>query len=142
HVYADGFRERTTVVTGEGAPADRAALLADQGVTVLRLPDEPDAAMVAQFRAHCVDAGITGVLFEGGNRLISAFLGAGALDYILAYRAPVLLADDAALPAFSGAAPDWIGEGWRLDEVRHATFGPDQLMRGRLVPGAGAVEEA
>jgi diaminohydroxyphosphoribosylaminopyrimidine deaminase/5-amino-6-(5-phosphoribosylamino)uracil reductase len=72
------------------------------------------------------------VLFEGGGRLTSALLEARQLDYLLAYRAPVILADEAAVAPFSGAAPDFIQQGWRLEDVRHAIFGDDQLLRGRL----------
>jgi len=132
HVYGDAYRERTTVVTREDAPAERERVLRAQGVGVLRLPASSDQEAFAAFRAHCLAQGIEAVLFEGGGRLTSALLEARPLDYLLAYRAPVILADEAAVAPFSGAAPDFIQQGWRLEDVRHAIFGDDQLLRGRL----------
>ena len=129
-LYSDDFRARTTVVTGENAPKDWEDILCGLGVRVLRLPE--GAPFWPAFRAHCKAAGITGVMFEGGSVLLSALLLSGQLDYLFSYRAPILLADAEALPAFRGASPGSIAEGWRLKKVRHALFGDDVLTRGWL----------
>ena len=129
YVYSDDHITRTTVVTGLNPPADKEATLRAIGINILKLPD--DDTMNA-FRERCAKNGITGVLFEGGSRLISALLSSGNADYLFAYRAPILLADNSALPAFAGASPDEIHQGWHLENIRQQTLGPDQLMRGWL----------
>jgi diaminohydroxyphosphoribosylaminopyrimidine deaminase/5-amino-6-(5-phosphoribosylamino)uracil reductase len=54
------------------------------------------------------------------------------LDYLFVYRAPVLLGDDRAKSVFKGLRTEKLLNAVRLDEVRHASFGPDQLLRGRV----------
>jgi len=127
-LYTDAFRERTTLVTAMDASAEKEALLRGQGVNVLRLLTGEQ--FWPAFRDHCVQNRITGVLFEGGSALLSSLLLSAELDYMFSYRAPMLLADSDALPAFHGAAPASISAGWRLKKVRHAVFGDDVLTRG------------
>ena len=130
NLYTDAFRENTTVVTSESAPEAPELKLAAHGVGVMRLPMKTDAGWWDAFRAKCVAVGITGVFFEGGPHILSSLLLAGKLDYLYAYRAPVLLADGAAKTCFDGASPATINDGWKLDEVRHAVLGTDELLRG------------
>lgn len=132
NVYSDTFRSRTIVFAGENAPASQAAELERNGVEIVRLPESPDEAAFDALRAFCVQRGVHGVLFEGGQRLLSTVLGSGHMDYLYAYRAPILLADEAAVAGFTGSAPDFLQQGWRLRDVGHATFGDDELMHGWL----------
>jgi diaminohydroxyphosphoribosylaminopyrimidine deaminase / 5-amino-6-(5-phosphoribosylamino)uracil reductase len=70
---------------------------------------------------------------EGGAQLISEILRARQLDYLLAYHAPVLLADDKAKTIFSGMRPEKIDHAIRLGDVRHEAFDGDVLMHGRVI---------
>ena len=54
------------------------------------------------------------------------------MDYLFVYRAPVLLGDDRAKSVFKGLRTEKLLNAVRLDEVRNASFGPDQLLRGRV----------
>jgi diaminohydroxyphosphoribosylaminopyrimidine deaminase/5-amino-6-(5-phosphoribosylamino)uracil reductase len=90
-----------------------------------------------------VEERISGVFIEGGAQLISELLRARELDYLFAYHAPLLFADDKARTIFSGLRPERVAQGVRLDEVRHESFGGDVLMRGRVVyPEKMLVDEA
>jgi diaminohydroxyphosphoribosylaminopyrimidine deaminase / 5-amino-6-(5-phosphoribosylamino)uracil reductase len=129
-LYTDKFRELTTVVTALDAPPDAVHLLENQGAHVLCLPACDDATFWAAFRKFCANNGITGILFEGGSHLLSSLLVNDQMDYLYAYRAPVILADGNALAAFDGAATEKIADGWRLEKVRGEQLGEDQLMRG------------
>ena len=73
------------------------------------------------------------MFFEGGAQLVSELVRARQLDYLLAYRAPVLFADDKAKSIFSGLRPEHLDQAVRLADVRHESFGDDLLMRGRVV---------
>ena len=55
------------------------------------------------------------------------------LDYLMVYRAPVLFADEKGRSIFGGLRPDRLDQAVRLSDVRHDTFGDDELMRGRVV---------
>ena len=65
------------------------------------------------------------------------------LDYFFIYRAPVLLADERAKSVLLGLRTEKLAQAVRLAQVRHASFGDDQLMRGRVVyPPAISLDEA
>lgn len=70
------------------------------------------------------------VLLEGGPRLAAAFLGAGLVDEVVWYVAPVLLG------AGSAAVADWgittLGDGVRLRDVRVEQVGEDARISGRI----------
>ena len=44
----------------------------------------------------------------------------------------MLLGDDKAKTVFKGLRTEKLVNAVRLEEVRHTSFGPDQLMRGRV----------
>ncbi len=129
-LYTDEFRRLTTVFTTPGAPRPLMRLLEAQGVSIIPLPSCGEVEFLTEFRGYCKNEGIDGVFFEGGSGVMSSLLKARQLDYLFAYRAPVLLADAEALPAVTGASTGSIREGWRLKQVRNEVFGEDSLMRG------------
>jgi len=131
NLYADDFRALTTVVTSPNAPDAPETALRKRGVSVVRIAGD-GIEFWNNFRKYCAENGLTGVLIEGGPRILSSLLLSGHLDYLFAYRAPVILADNGAIAAFDGAMPENIADGWRLENVRHEIFGDDQLMRGRF----------
>lgn len=133
HVYTDAFRERTIVVTTPHAGLGYVRKLRDHGVHVWVLPSPTQRVSFAEFRAKCAAERITGVYFEGGAILLSELLRSRQLDYLFAYRAPMLIADAKAKDLFSGLRTEKLTQAIRLTDVRHETLGDDQLMRGRLV---------
>ncbi len=131
-VYTDAFRERTIVVTTEHGGLGYARKLRDQGVKVWVLPSPTQRVPFAEFRSRCAEERIAGVYFEGGPMLLSEALAARAIDYLFAYRAPVLLADERARSIFSGLRTEKVEAAVRLADVRRETFGDDDLVRGRV----------
>jgi diaminohydroxyphosphoribosylaminopyrimidine deaminase / 5-amino-6-(5-phosphoribosylamino)uracil reductase len=129
HVYNDEFRALTTVVTSPNAPLQPEKALNKLGVKVLRL-DGTGVQFWTNFRKYCVESDITGVFIEGGPRILSSLLLSDQLDYLYAYRAPVILADNGAIAAFDGAMPENIADGWRLENIHHEALGDDELLRG------------
>ena len=131
-LYTDEFRDRTIVVTTTHAGLGYVRKLRDLGVQVWICPTATQRVPFADFRRRCTEAGIVGVFFEGGAQLLSFILQERALDYLLVYRAPVLLADDRAKPAFNGLRTEKLDGALRLAAVRHEILGDDTLMRGRV----------
>lgn len=132
-LYTDQFRDRTIVVTTPQAGLGYVRKLNDAGVKVWTMPSITPRANFADFRARCAAEGINGVYFEGGALLVSELMRARELDYLFAYRAPVILGDEKAKPYFLGLRTEKLSNAVRLADVRHESFGDDQLMRGRVV---------
>ena len=142
-VYTDRFWERTIVIASERAGTGYARHLENKGVKVWMLPGAEARDFFAAFRARCAAEQITGVLVEGGERLLSALLQAREIDYLFAYRAPLLFADARALPFVDGLRTESLDQAIRLERVRHAVFGDDQLLRGVVsYPGKLFPDEA
>jgi diaminohydroxyphosphoribosylaminopyrimidine deaminase/5-amino-6-(5-phosphoribosylamino)uracil reductase len=142
-VFTDEFRDRTIVVTTPHGGLGYVRKLRDLGVKVWVIESPSQRVPFAAFRRRCAEERISGVLVEGGAQLISELLRARELDYLFAYHAPLLFADDKARSIFSGLRPERVGQGVRLDAVRHESFGGDVLMRGRVVyPEKMLVDEA
>jgi diaminohydroxyphosphoribosylaminopyrimidine deaminase / 5-amino-6-(5-phosphoribosylamino)uracil reductase len=133
HVYTDGFHERTVVVTTPHGGMGYVRKLREMGVQVWVLDTPSQRVNFADFRQRCASEKVTGVYFEGGAQLISEVMRARQLDYLFAYRAPMLFGDDKAKSMFTGLRPERIEQAVRLSEVRHEVFGDDALTRGRMV---------
>jgi diaminohydroxyphosphoribosylaminopyrimidine deaminase/5-amino-6-(5-phosphoribosylamino)uracil reductase len=133
HVFTDDFRDRTIVVTTPHGGLGYVRKLRDIGIKVWTFDSPTQRVPFADFRKKCAEERIAGVLVEGGAQLISEFLRSRQLDYLFAYHAPVLFADDKAKSIFSGMRPERPEHGVRLSEVRAETFDGDVLMRGRVV---------
>ena len=132
-LFSDTFRQRTILVTTEAAPEDALAQAADAGIRCWQLPARNDRPCLQAFRDKCARTQLCGVLFEGGTHLLSTLLNEGQLDYLFAYRAPKILGDPSAQPVFHGHQPGTLEEAFELDDIRHDTFGGDQLLRGRIL---------
>jgi diaminohydroxyphosphoribosylaminopyrimidine deaminase / 5-amino-6-(5-phosphoribosylamino)uracil reductase len=132
-VYTDEFRERTVVVTTQHGGMGYVKKLRNMGVQVWVLDTPNQRVGFGDFRRKCAEEKVGGVYFEGGALLISELLRSRQLDYLFAYRAPLLFADDKAKTMFAGLRPEKIDQAVRLADVRHEVFGDDSLMRGRVV---------
>ena len=132
-VYTDEHKHRTIVVTTPHGGLGYMRKLQAMGVQVWNLPSSTMRAPLTDFRRKCAEAGITGVYFEGGAQIISELIQFRQLDYLFVYRAPVLLGDERAKSVFKGLRTEKLANAVRIENVRHASFGPDQLMRGRVV---------
>ena len=122
-VYADRWRERTTVVTSAAADAATRARLEAAGVRVWAQETTRGAAGWAEFARRCAAERISGVYVEGGADLLADARAAGALDYAFWYRAPKV------------GGEGWGGRvDWRFaDGAVIERLGEDELMRGPLL---------
>jgi diaminohydroxyphosphoribosylaminopyrimidine deaminase/5-amino-6-(5-phosphoribosylamino)uracil reductase len=132
-VYTDEFHERTIVVTTPHGGLGYVRKLTELGVKVWVFKSTTQRVAFADFRQKCAEERISGVYFEGGAQLLSELVRARQLDYLFAYRAPVLFSDDKARSIFSGLRPERLDQAVRLGDIRHEAFGDDELMRGRMI---------
>ena len=129
-VYTDEFRERTIVVTTPHGGIGYVRKLNAMGVKTWVINSSTPKVNFPDFRARCVQEGITGVFFEGGAQLLSELLQARELDYLFTYHAPVLFADDKGKAILRGLRTETLENAIRLERVRHEVHGDDALMRG------------
>jgi diaminohydroxyphosphoribosylaminopyrimidine deaminase/5-amino-6-(5-phosphoribosylamino)uracil reductase len=132
-LYTDEFRERTIVVTTPHGGLGYMRKLRDLGVNVWCLDSPTQRVPLPAFRRKCADDKITGGYIEGGAQLTAEFLRERQIDYLFAYTAPMLLADDKAKSAYTGLRTEHLTQSIRLADVRHASLGDDFLIRGRAV---------
>lgn len=132
-VFTDEFRERTIVVTTPHGGLGYVRKLREMGIKVWTFDSPTQRVPFADFRKKCAEERVSGVMIEGGAQLISEIVRARQLDYLFAYHAPVLFADDKAKTIFSGMRPEKPEHGVRLADVRHEIFDGDMLIHGRVV---------
>ncbi len=132
-LYTDAYKERTIVVTTQHAGLGYVRKLKQLGVGVWTFESPTARVPLKQFRARCAEEKIMGVLFEGGAQLMSRALIERQLDYMMAYHAPVILADEKAKTAMGGLRTEKLAQAIRLSGVRRESLGDDSLMRGHVV---------
>lgn len=131
-VFTDEFRDRTIVVTTPHGGLGYVRKLRDMGITVWTFDSPTQRVPFADFRRRCTEERIAGVYFEGGAQLLSELVRARQLDYLFAYHAPVLFADEKAKSIFNGLRPERPEQAVRLTDLRHELFDGDVMMRGYL----------
>jgi len=143
NLYTDEFRERTIVVTTPHGGLGYVRKLNALGVKTWVLSAASPKVNFADFRQRCAAEGITGVFFEGGAQLLSELLHNRELEYLFAYHAPVLFADEKGKSILRGLRTETLDQAIRLERVRHEVHGDDTLMRGFLkYPAKMFVDEA
>jgi diaminohydroxyphosphoribosylaminopyrimidine deaminase/5-amino-6-(5-phosphoribosylamino)uracil reductase len=133
HVFTDEFRDRTIVVTTPHGGLGYVRKLREAGIKVWIFESSNQRVPIADFRRRCAEERIPGVFIEGGAQLISELIRVRQLDYLFAYHAPLILADEKAKSILGGLRPERLEHGVRLEDVRHDMFEGDVLMRGRVV---------
>lgn len=132
-VFNDTFRDKTVLVTETEVDAARLRRLQNHGVRCWELPTVPPGIYYQTLLKKMASEGIIGLFVEGGGGLLSDLLSECLIDYLFCYRAPKLLADDQALPAFRGLNTSEMSDAIVLDQPQNALFGQDVLTRGYLV---------
>lgn len=131
-VFTDEFRDRTIVVTTPHGGLGYVRKLREMGIKVWIFDSPTQRVLLPDFRKKCAEERIAGVLVEGGAQLIAELVRVRQLDYLFAYHAPVILADEKAKSMFNGLRPEKLEHAIRLAAVQHEVFDGDILMRGRV----------
>lgn len=135
------------IATAEAADPQRQRLLEQRGARVLRLPADADGrvnlrALLEQLAGDGVDS----VMVEGGASILTSFLAAGLVDYVVVTIAPMFVGGVRAIrnladnpgsretpAAASAEAPALQAVSLpRLRDTRSLQVGPDLMMWGRL----------
>ena len=119
--------KRPWLVTTEHFTTDREESLKNKGVDVLRTPPLPNGWVdLEALLQDLADKGISHVLVEGGARVLTSFLRACLVDYVVLTVAPL----------FVGGIPALYGQELlpfpRLKTWRSERFGEDLVLSGSL----------
>lgn len=128
-----------TVVFDQSVVQSRAealAALASRGVELLPAPSADGRLDLRRTLAHLAAAHhITNILVEAGPRLLGSLLAADLVDEAHVYIAPLLLADEQAIPAACGTAAPSLSDGRRFLLLANRRVGEDAfLVFGRRQP--------
>ncbi len=136
-----------TIAVGERVLADRPAKLVeleDRGVEFVGLPPvqaDPSRLKLKPLMTHLATVhSMTNVLVEGGSKLTGSLFQEGLVDQVLAFVAPRVLGDEAAIPVAQGAACNSISQAMQLSLHSMKRIGEDVLLDYRV--GAGTIAPA
>jgi diaminohydroxyphosphoribosylaminopyrimidine deaminase/5-amino-6-(5-phosphoribosylamino)uracil reductase len=116
------------VMVGEAASADARKGLEDAGVTVIEIAAARAGIDMPKVLKELGARGLTRVLAEGGSRIASSLLNAGAADEVVLFRADVVVGPDG-IRAFAGQALSAVERSPRYRLVESAQVGKDQMRR-------------
>jgi diaminohydroxyphosphoribosylaminopyrimidine deaminase/5-amino-6-(5-phosphoribosylamino)uracil reductase len=129
-----GDPSRAIVAVTPGAPPARVRALRDAGAAVLTLPARDGRVDVAVLLAHLFEREVRAVLIEGGGEVHAAFLGAGVVDRVAVFVAPLLLGGHAAPTAVGGPGRD-LKDALRLYGMTATVVGEDVLLEADVARG-------
>jgi diaminohydroxyphosphoribosylaminopyrimidine deaminase/5-amino-6-(5-phosphoribosylamino)uracil reductase len=96
-----GAGPRTILATTDAGSGDRARALGEAGAEIWRLPADPHGRVeLPALMSRLAEAGICGIVVEGGGTLHAALLAAKLADELVLYIAPIVV---------GGPAPSWAG---------------------------------
>jgi diaminohydroxyphosphoribosylaminopyrimidine deaminase/5-amino-6-(5-phosphoribosylamino)uracil reductase len=118
------------VIGGPGAPEKRVRALEEAGAEVVRGAGEDLPDRIGFALAELGRRGINSLLLEGGPLLAGSFHGAGEIDELRLFLAPVLLGGGRA--GIEGEGPVLVAEAERALSMSVETVGDDVLLRARM----------
>lgn len=121
--------EGTLVVTAVPQSHPGARRLVSRGVEVWSLPGRSGRVSVPRILARLAREGVTSVMVEGGSETLWGFFGAGFVDRVAVFGAPMVLGGRTA-PGGVGGEGFSLGRAVRVVEVEHERVGDDWLVTG------------
>jgi diaminohydroxyphosphoribosylaminopyrimidine deaminase/5-amino-6-(5-phosphoribosylamino)uracil reductase len=123
----------TIIAALEGGDPERAEKLEETGAEVLFLNPGPDGRVaLAPLLVALGGRGVRHLLVEGGGQVHGSFLSQGLADKVMAFIAPLIIGDDAAPGAVSGAGEAKLSTAPKLSHVEHKQIDGDILIQGYL----------
>jgi diaminohydroxyphosphoribosylaminopyrimidine deaminase/5-amino-6-(5-phosphoribosylamino)uracil reductase len=113
-------------------PPTQRSRIARSGVQVLPVATINGHIDLSALMGHLSDRGVTGVLIEGGARVLSSAFASGIVDKALFFYAPKILGGDDGVPVCAGPGPARMQDAIRLKNVAHHRLGDDILIEGYL----------
>mgnify|MGYP001205422490 CR=1 FL=1 len=125
-LFEDVPEAPVVIIAGPDADPERARVLDAAGAEVVRIEGEDKEARFTSALEALGERKIGSVLLEGGPRLAGAAIGAGEVDRVEIFVAPVILGGGRS--ATEGPGPDLMSGATRAPELRTSRVGQDVLM--------------
>lgn len=125
-VFTDAYRDKTVLFTR----ALHLNAFRKQLNAKIRIQELPEGNVGEFLSEWLLTEGLHGLYVEGGSRLLGNFFSRRQIDYLFAYRAPLLFLDSTALPPATGRTVFNTSDALVLDRSIQENFGKDQLLRG------------
>lgn len=122
------------VLCSNRADQANAQALEQAGVKVLRVDERLGRVDPQAVLAELGGRQVTGVLVEGGGRILGSFLDAALIDRGYFFFAPKILGDSDGIPMISGRRVERMNEALALHDLKTRRFGQDVLLSGRFRP--------
>jgi diaminohydroxyphosphoribosylaminopyrimidine deaminase / 5-amino-6-(5-phosphoribosylamino)uracil reductase len=129
-MLADGDGGPVVIFTGGGAPAKRRAALEAAGAEVIVLAEKNGRLDLDQALDHLGRRNLTGVLIEGGDRLVKSALRPPRIQKIVLMIAPVIVGGEKTISFFSGAGAPAFPPQLGLRKITTFRIGSDMVMEG------------
>ena len=130
-VVTDEWKDQTTVIVGESAPARRVKAL-EQRVRVLKAAETAGRIDLGPLLATLGGEGVTSMLVEGGGEVHAAFLEGGHAHRVAFFYAPILLGGSDSRRAVAGTGFSGQSGFPRLTDLAWRRLGPDLFLQARL----------
>jgi diaminohydroxyphosphoribosylaminopyrimidine deaminase / 5-amino-6-(5-phosphoribosylamino)uracil reductase len=132
NVLQDPENNPVILLTTEQCPVTIQKKLTDAGHKLILVPIKKGRVDLNIAMKRLAEAGIDGILLEGGSTLNEAALKCGIVDEVCFFIAPKLLGGKNALTAMGGEGFNKVSEAITLDSVQVETSGEDILIRARV----------
>ncbi len=126
--------EGRTIVATAAMPEEKEEGLRARGVEVWRIPGTGGKVDLQELLIRLGRENLDSLLIEGGGETAAAFLGAGLVDKVALFFAPIIIGGRDSVPAVGGAGVARISDAVRLKDVEVARFGADILVTGYPLP--------
>ncbi len=124
------------IAAAEDADERLEEILRSSGAEVLRVPRAADGLSLPHLLRILGEIGVRSVMVEGGASVLTSFLKAGLVDWVLVTIAPFFVGGVRAIEPISGGKGietfPGLGEDWRCGR-----FGRDLVVWGRFRAGGG-----
>jgi diaminohydroxyphosphoribosylaminopyrimidine deaminase / 5-amino-6-(5-phosphoribosylamino)uracil reductase len=123
--------ERTLVVVGEDAPAERVEAIRGRGARVIRTPTREDGRLeLGTLLARLGEEGVGSLMVEGGAGIVTSLLADRLVDRLVVCIAPKLLG--CGLDAVGDLGIRSLADALTFERTEIRQLGPDIVFDGRL----------
>jgi diaminohydroxyphosphoribosylaminopyrimidine deaminase/5-amino-6-(5-phosphoribosylamino)uracil reductase len=132
-------RAPTWVVCTRRAAEQRAGRLRRAAAEIIPVGTKDGRVSIAGMLAALAKRKVISLLLEGGPTLAGSFWQARAVHRLVAFVAPKVLGDPAALPMLAGPAVERLGRAAQLEDLELRRVAPDVMLSARVrYAGKGA----
>lgn len=122
----------TILLTTKRADQEKAARLAEKGVTVLTLPERDGRVDLQEAMKELGQRNIDSILLEGGATLNYSALEAGIVDKVQVYIAPKIIGGANSPTPVGGKGIERLSEAFPVERIASRMIGEDLLIEGYL----------